>query len=303
MTHARRAANRDPLQHLRNALTTGIPSHAAMRAIEDQDDLAGLSAPRRTARVLVPGVTAVVAVAGTAFAVVGTADDAQLEAVPAAATIPDRDTEQTSRSEERPTPAAQTPSADAMAAVTPSAEPRSASTGSAQRQTLGEAAFTPKPTPTPTASETATAEPTAMATTSASSSAKASSSASASSPAVATGSVANCPDPIGWLAPNAQKVYEASCRNFPYVETYGGQRIGDSGAHGTGQAVDIMVSGSRGWDIANYMRANASSLGVTEVIYEQKVWTTQRSSEGWRSMSDRGSATANHMDHVHVTTS
>jgi hypothetical protein len=27
----------------------------------------------------------------------------------------------------------------------------------------------------------------------------------------------------------------------------------------------------------------------------------QRSSEGWRWMEDRGSTTANHYDHVHVT--
>jgi hypothetical protein len=38
-----------------------------------------------------------------------------------------------------------------------------------------------------------------------------------------------------------------------------------------------------------------------EVIYHQQIWTVQRSSEGWRSMSDRGSPTANHMDHVHVS--
>lgn len=97
-------------------------------------------------------------------------------------------------------------------------------------------------------------------------------------------------------------MYEASCRNFPDITSYGGVRAGDPGNHGTGQALDIMVSGQRGWQIAEYMRANASSLGVTEVIYEQKIWTTQRSSEGWRSMSDRGSATANHYDHVHVST-
>jgi hypothetical protein len=33
----------------------------------------------------------------------------------------------------------------------------------------------------------------------------------------------------------------------------------------------------------------------------QKIWTVQRGSEGWRGMSDRGSATANHYDHVHVS--
>ena len=63
----------------------------------------------------------------------------------------------------------------------------------------------------------------------------------------------------------------------------------------------MISSSSVGWDIANWTRANASTLGVSEVIYSQKIWTVQRSSEGWRSMSDRGSATANHYDHVHVS--
>ena len=63
-----------------------------------------------------------------------------------------------------------------------------------------------------------------------------------------------------------------------------------------------MVTGSTGDAIAAYVRANAAALGVTEVIWEQKIWTTQRASEGWRWMSNRGSATANHYDHVHVTT-
>jgi hypothetical protein len=63
-----------------------------------------------------------------------------------------------------------------------------------------------------------------------------------------------------------------------------------------------MISNSTvGWQIANWVRANASRLGVSEVIYSQSIWTVQRSSEGWRSMSDRGSATANHYDHVHIT--
>ena len=40
---------------------------------------------------------------------------------------------------------------------------------------------------------------------------------------------------------------------------------------------------------------------MSEVLYSQKIWTVQRSSEGWRSFSDRGSTTANHYDHVHVS--
>ena len=104
------------------------------------------------------------------------------------------------------------------------------------------------------------------------------------------------------LVPNAIKVYRAICARYPQVSSFGGRRPGDGGFHGTGRAVDVMISNSSvGWDIANWTRANASRLGISEVIYYQKIWTVQRSSEGWRPMSDRGSATANHYDHVHVS--
>ncbi|MGH1564010.1 hypothetical protein [Mumia sp. DW29H23] len=103
------------------------------------------------------------------------------------------------------------------------------------------------------------------------------------------------------LSSNAIAVHRAVCAEFPSVTSYGGVRSGDGGEHGTGHALDIMVSGSTGDAIADFVRANAGDLGVTEVIWAQKIWTTQRGSEGWRSMEDRGSTTANHYDHVHVT--
>ncbi|ALN13999.1 hypothetical protein DUY81_14415 [Acidipropionibacterium acidipropionici] len=72
--------------------------------------------------------------------------------------------------------------------------------------------------------------------------------------------------------------------------------------HASGKAVDFMVSDSSTGDaIAAYVRSNASSLGVHYVIWSQKIWNVQRSGEGWRPMEDRGSTTANHYDHVHVS--
>jgi uncharacterized protein YgiM (DUF1202 family) len=104
------------------------------------------------------------------------------------------------------------------------------------------------------------------------------------------------------LVPNAIKVYRALCARFPQITSFGGRRPGDSGFHGSGQAVDAMIADSTvRSEIARWTRANASSLGVSEVIYSQQIWTVQRSSEGWRPMSDRGSITANHYDHVHVS--
>jgi hypothetical protein len=102
------------------------------------------------------------------------------------------------------------------------------------------------------------------------------------------------------VSPNIVSVHEAVCANFPEITTYGTFR-GD-GEHAQGIAVDIMVSGERGWQVAEFVRANSAELGVSYVIYSQNIWSVERGGEGWRGMSDRGSTTANHYDHVHVTT-
>jgi hypothetical protein len=104
------------------------------------------------------------------------------------------------------------------------------------------------------------------------------------------------------LTPDAITVHRALCARYPQITAYGGVRQGDGGEHGSGRAVDAMISDSTtGWQIARWVRANAARLGVSQVIYSQHIWTVQRGSEGWRAMPDRGSATANHYDHVHVT--
>jgi hypothetical protein len=103
------------------------------------------------------------------------------------------------------------------------------------------------------------------------------------------------------LVPNGVAVYRAVCAAFPQVTSYGGYRPGDGGYHGSGQAVDVMVSGPLGDQIAGWLQSNAGTLGISELIWAQRIWTVQRAGEGWRPMSDRGSTTANHYDHVHVS--
>ena len=102
------------------------------------------------------------------------------------------------------------------------------------------------------------------------------------------------------VSPNIVKVHEAVCANFPEITTYGTFR-GD-GEHAQGLAVDMMTSGSRGWEVAEFVRAHYSELGVNYIMYSQRIWSVERASEGWRYVEDRGSTTANHYDHVHVTT-
>ena len=104
----------------------------------------------------------------------------------------------------------------------------------------------------------------------------------------------------GGVDPSIVLIHQAVCANFPEITVYGTFR-GGGGDHGSGNAVDIMVSGSRGQQVADFVRANYVALGVSYVIYSQHIWSVERAGEGWRMMSSRGSATANHYDHVHVS--
>lgn len=102
------------------------------------------------------------------------------------------------------------------------------------------------------------------------------------------------------LQPDTIRVHRAVCAAFPAVTSYGGSR-GGGGEHGTGQALDIMVGSAAGDEIAAFLQKNRTELGVEYLIWKQRIWRPSTSSS-WRGMSDRGSATANHLDHVHVTT-
>jgi hypothetical protein len=104
------------------------------------------------------------------------------------------------------------------------------------------------------------------------------------------------------LQPDTIKVHRAVCAIFPQVTRYLGR--GGGGEHRSGRAVDIMVYGDSalGYKIAAFAQKNARALGISQVIWHQHIWTVQRGGDGWRAMPNRGSATANHMNHVHVTT-
>ncbi|HWU20982.1 MAG TPA: mucin-2 protein [Nocardioides sp.] len=101
------------------------------------------------------------------------------------------------------------------------------------------------------------------------------------------------------LVPDMIRAYEAVCNAFPAVTSYGG--LGPREEHNTGHAVDAMVYGDKalGQQIADFLLAHASELNLYDIIWYQHIWTPVRASEGWRLMPNRGSATANHMDHVH----
>ncbi len=111
-----------------------------------------------------------------------------------------------------------------------------------------------------------------------------------------------CPDGSveNGLTSGAIRVYRAVCHAFPAITSYGGYDA--HGEHASGKAIDIMTSDvGLGTQIADYLRANAASFDLYDVIWRQHIFTQERGGEGWRSMSNRGSATANHYDHVHVS--
>ena len=82
------------------------------------------------------------------------------------------------------------------------------------------------------------------------------------------------------------------------VSSIGGYRP-NAGEHSTGEAIDFMISSrGQGDAIAAFVQANVGAYDVKYVIWRQRYWAPGKS---WRMMEDRGSITANHYDHVHVT--
>lgn len=86
------------------------------------------------------------------------------------------------------------------------------------------------------------------------------------------------------------------------IRTAFGQR-GGGGDHSRGLAVDFMTmtDRARGDRLAEHARANASAYGIQYVMWNNRIWDARRSGKGWQWVADRGSRTANHMDHVHVS--
>ena len=111
------------------------------------------------------------------------------------------------------------------------------------------------------------------------------------------------------LAPDTQQLLVSVRGTWPQIRTIYGIRPDSIPDHPSGHALDLMLpdytspaSNALGWQIANWARANAASLNIQYIIFDQHIWNIARDSEGWRLMADRGSDTANHVNHVHITT-
>lgn len=127
-------------------------------------------------------------------------------------------------------------------------------------------------------------------------------------PAAPVAEVATGSSPFGsaskyGLKGGAVKTYYVITSLFPGINSVGGYRPYSLSNHQKGLAIDFMLTqgaeSALGWTIAKYAAAHASALNINHIIFEQRIWTPGNPT--WRKMENRGSATANHMDHVHIS--
>ncbi|WP_172798202.1 hypothetical protein [Mycobacterium sp. GA-1285] len=93
---------------------------------------------------------------------------------------------------------------------------------------------------------------------------------------------------------------------FPEILDIGGVRSDPLKWHPHGLAIDVMIPNARsaagvelGDKVLAYILANAQRFRLEHAIWRQTIYRPDGSK---RAMSDRGSDTANHYDHVHVAT-
>ena len=113
------------------------------------------------------------------------------------------------------------------------------------------------------------------------------------------------------ITPRMREVKNEIDQRFGPFSAIGCYRPGNDGEHPLGRACDFMLSSGGvmpaaaniqlGYDIAAWAQANASRLGIMYIIYRQRIWDIRMGSAGWVPMEDRGSITANHYDHVHIS--
>lgn len=93
---------------------------------------------------------------------------------------------------------------------------------------------------------------------------------------------------------------------FPEILNIGGVRSDSLKWHPHGMAIDVMIPNARtaagialGDSVLAYVLKNAERFDLNHVIWRQTIYYPNRPA---RKMSNRGSDTANHYDHVHIAT-
>jgi hypothetical protein len=119
--------------------------------------------------------------------------------------------------------------------------------------------------------------------------------------ATATARIGNTAGPVQAVVQAAANAVVSNVAGAGSI-TLGGTRASaaDPNGHPSGLALDYMVLSNTalGNAFVQYHVAHWDELGVDYLIYQQKMLSSPGGT--WSAMADRGSATANHMDHVHV---
>jgi hypothetical protein len=118
------------------------------------------------------------------------------------------------------------------------------------------------------------------------------------------------------LTPRAQLVFDEVRTVFGPIP-YGGFAPGGistghgaRSAHYDGRAIDLFfrpvgdeAQRARGWEVTNWLVANAERLEIAVIIFDDRIWSARRSAQGWRPYSNPTGATdpiSRHLDHIHV---
>jgi hypothetical protein len=102
---------------------------------------------------------------------------------------------------------------------------------------------------------------------------------------------------LGAVKPWVSDAVEFLGCQFGEPQTLGVGSRGNASDHPSGLAADFMVAKASGDAIADCAVQNMQTLGISYVIWQQQI----NYGSGWQAMEDRGGATANHLDHVHVS--
>lgn len=113
------------------------------------------------------------------------------------------------------------------------------------------------------------------------------------------------------LTPDALLVLRCVDQTFGRHTYLGIGSRGNASDHPAGRAVDVMIDDyttagaiAHGDRVAQWIVEHAAELGVTYVIWRDRIWSETRAAEGWRSYSHptgRTDDSALHRDHVHVS--
>ena len=117
------------------------------------------------------------------------------------------------------------------------------------------------------------------------------------------------------MQPTAILAGRCAARLWPELPVIGGWRPSDPYPdHPSGRALDLMLPDGCSMEPANagigdamatFFMRNAKALKVQYIIWEQRIWNAETENpkplNDWRMMGSRGSCTANHIDHVHVS--